>query len=32
MATADVFGMPEGGTLSQQWDPLVLYLDLRSRS
>lgn len=32
MATADVFGMPEGGTLSQQWDPLVLYLDLRPRS
>lgn len=32
MATADVVGMPEGGTLSQQWDPLVLYLDLRPRS
>jgi hypothetical protein len=31
-ATADVLTLVEGVTLTQQWDPMVLYLDLAPRS
>lgn len=31
LATADVFTLQAGQTLTQQWDPMVLYLDLLPR-